>query len=68
MTEEMGDSHSHIIPAILKHPYWYELTFMNNRLKKNPFELLYLSKLTDMNAETLVLDHEIPSHMNITVK
>lgn len=39
---------------------------MNERLK-NPFELLYSSKLTDINAQTLVLDYEIPSHMNTTV-
>lgn len=51
MSESMGNSHSHIIPVILKHPYWYEPTFVNERLK-NAFELSYSSKLTDMNAHT----------------
>lgn len=40
---------------------------MNERLK-NSFGLWYLSKLTDMNAQTLVLDYEIPAHMTTTVK
>lgn len=40
---------------------------MNERLK-NSLGLLYSSKLTDMNAQTLVLDYEIPTHMNTTVK
>lgn len=67
ISEDMDDSHFHIKSVILKHPYWYELTFMNERLK-NYFGLLYLSKLTDMNAQTLVLDYEIPTHMATTVK
>lgn len=67
MSEDMGNSHSRIIPVILKYPYWYEPTFVNERWK-NPFELLYSSKLTDMNAQTLVFDYEIPSHINTIVK
>jgi hypothetical protein len=37
MSEGKSNSQSHIILVILKHPCWYEPTFMNERLK-TPFE------------------------------
>lgn len=67
MSESMGNSHSHTIPVILKHLYWYEPIFVNER-SKNAFKLLHSSKLTDMNAYTLVFDYEIFSHINTIMK